>query len=70
MYIKKNQNKLLLNGPPIAYKKDTFSIKIIYQNLQTATCHKAQQVSTSKRFFADIIIIKKVPRSTQINEVS
>ena len=55
------QNKLLLNGPPIAYKNDTISIKIIYQNLQTATCHKAQ-VSTSKKFFADIILIKKVSR--------
>ena len=42
-------NKLLLNGPPIAYKNDTFSINIIYQNLQTATCHKAQ-ISTSKKF--------------------
>ena len=61
------QNKLLLNGPPIAYKKDTFSIKYL-SKFATATCHKAQQVSTSKRFFADII--KKVSRSTQINEVS
>ena len=42
------QNKLLLNGPPIAYKNDKISIKIIYQNLQTETCHKAQ-VSTSKK---------------------
>ena len=55
------QNKLLLNGPPIAYKNDTISIRIIYQNLQTATCHKVQ-VSTSKKFFADIILIKKVSR--------
>ena len=41
--------KLLLNGPPIAYKNET------------ATCHKAQ-VSTSKKFFADIILIRKVSR--------
>ena len=51
-------NKQLLNGPPIAYKNDKISIKIIYQNLQTATCQKAQ-VSTSKKFFADIIVVKK-----------
>ena len=62
------QNKLLLNGPPIAYKNDTISIRIIYQNLQTATCHKVQ-VSTSKKFFADIILIKKFQESTQINHV-
>ena len=55
------QNKLLLNGPPIAYKNDTFSIKIIYQNLQTATCHKAQ-ISTSNKFVDDIILIRKVSR--------
>ena len=54
-------NKLLLNGPPIAYKNDTISIKIIYQNLQTATCHKAQ-ISTSKKFVDDIILIRKVSR--------
>ena len=36
-------NKLLLNGPPIAYKKDTFSIKYL-SKFATATCHKAQQV--------------------------
>ena len=58
---KTNSNKLLLNGPPIAYKNDTFSIKIIYQNLQTATCHKAQ-ISTSKKFVDDIILIRKVSR--------
>ena len=54
-------NKLLLNGPPIAYKNDTFSIKIIYQNLQTATCHKAQ-ISASKKFVDAIILIRKVSR--------
>ena len=53
------QNKLLLNGPPIAYESDTIAFKIIHQNLQTATCHK---VSTSKKFFADIILIKKLSR--------
>ena len=52
-------NKLLLNGPPIAYESDKIAFKIIHQNLQTATCHK---VSTSKKFFADIILIKKLSR--------
>ena len=54
-----HNNKLLLNGPPIAYESDTIAFKIIHQNLQTATCHK---VSTSKKFFADIILIKKLSR--------
>jgi hypothetical protein len=45
----KNINKLLLNGPPIAYKNET------------ATCHKAQ-VSTFKKFFADITLMRKVSR--------
>ena len=56
-----SDNKLLRNGPPTAYKNDTISTKIIYQNLQPAPCHKAQ-VSTSKKFFPDIILIKKVSR--------
>ena len=42
-------NKLLLNGPPIAYKNET------------ATCLKAQ-VSISQKFFAGIILMRKVSR--------
>ena len=45
----KYRNKLLLNGPPIAYKNET------------ATCLKAQ-VSTSQKFFAGIILMRKVSR--------